>query len=112
MDSESYGGILASVVLHKLPSELQLLVSREMGGDELKLDEIMKVVVREIRSRERAVSTPVKKSPKEPSLVAASLTSQGNSKTCTQAHTSISCRVIVRLKKVENRTLLHMFAAK
>ena len=36
----SYGGLLASVLLNKLPQELQLLGSRKIGESEWKLDEI------------------------------------------------------------------------
>ena len=38
VDSASYGTLLASVLITKIPPELQLILSRESGGDEWKLD--------------------------------------------------------------------------
>ena len=49
----SYGGLLASVLMNKLPRELKLLVSQLIGEEEWKLDERMKLMVEEIQARER-----------------------------------------------------------
>ena len=57
VESESYGGLLASVLLNKLSQELQLLVSRKIGESEWKLDDIIRVVGEETQVRERTVAT-------------------------------------------------------
>ena len=54
--SESYGGLLSSVLLNKLPHDLQLLVSRKIGESEWRLDEIMRAVEEEIQACERTVA--------------------------------------------------------
>ena len=61
--SSSYGSLLSSIFMMKLPQELQVIVSREITNDEWDLDSIMKTVEKEIDARERAsVSVcPVKK---------------------------------------------------
>lgn len=49
--AEAYGALLSSVLMNKLPAELKLIVSRQIGEEEWKLDSLM------IRARERSVST-------------------------------------------------------
>ena len=58
--SESYGSLLTSVLLNKLPQELRLIISRRTSEDEWTLDTLMKEVCQEIEARERAQasSTP------------------------------------------------------
>ena len=45
--SDSYGNLLSSVLMNKLPQELRLIVSREITDGELNLDALMKVVERD-----------------------------------------------------------------
>jgi len=52
----SYGTLLATLLVDKLPSELQLIISREAYDKEWELDNLMKVLEREIDARERAFS--------------------------------------------------------
>ena len=83
---ESYGGILASLLMNKIPQELQLMVSRKIRGDEWKLHGVMKVIEEEVRACESIVkvSTPIMKKPsREPPTAATLLTGQGTSPTCT-----------------------------
>jgi hypothetical protein len=102
VESGSYGGLLASVLLNKLPQEFQLLVSRKIGEGEWKLDEMMKVMEEEIRARERtgATASPTMKKPtKEPPTAAALLTGGGSGPSCSycqQAHSSNSCQVVTQ----------------
>ena len=104
VNSDSYGGILVSVLLNKLPSELQLFVSREVGEGDWKLDDMMKVIEGEIRACERTASAShplVRKTPKEQPTAATLLTGQGNSPTCTycrQSHLSHSCGIVPQLQ--------------
>ena len=50
----SYGNLLSSLFMNRLPQELCLIVSREVGEAEWRIDEIMRIVEREISARERA----------------------------------------------------------
>lgn len=56
VESGSYGGLLASVLLNKLPHDLQLLVSRRIGESEWKLDEIMSMLGGEVQAREKTTA--------------------------------------------------------
>ena len=54
VSSDSYGSLLSSVLMKKLPQELRLVVSREVTDGEFNLDKLMAIVEREIDARERA----------------------------------------------------------
>ncbi len=100
VESASYGSLLASVLITKIPQELQLIVSRKMGSDDWNLDTLMAILGEELQARERMAvgSAPsVKKISKEPATAAALLTGGSNRITCSycqQDHTSNSCRVV------------------
>ena len=47
----SYGSLLSSIFMTKLPQELRVIVSREITNDEWDLDSIMKTVEKEIDAR-------------------------------------------------------------
>lgn len=64
VSSESYGSLLSSVLLQKLPQELRLVVSHETSDDGWSLDNSLKILEKEIDARERASTDsthPVKK---------------------------------------------------
>jgi len=42
--AESYVGLLASVLMNKLPQELRLMLSRQVNEDAWNLDELMEVM--------------------------------------------------------------------
>ena len=103
MESASYGSLLASVLIAKIPQELQLIVSIKIGSDDWNLDALMAILGEELQARERttAVSVPsVKKNSKEPATAAALLAGgSGNKITCSyyqQDHTSNSCGVVAQ----------------
>ena len=54
VSADSYGSLLSSVLLNKLPQELRLILSRRVGDDEWKLDRLMKLLEEEVQARERA----------------------------------------------------------
>ena len=98
---ESYGGLLASVLMNKLPQELQLIVSRRIGEGEWKLDGMMKVIEEEVQARERTTAPAVKKPNKELPTAAALLAGGNSSVTCCycrQPHPSHSCQVVTQLQ--------------
>ena len=99
--SSSYGSLLSSIFMTKLPQELRVIVSREITNDEWDLDSIMKTVEKEIDARERAsVSVcPAKKQSRE-YPTAAALFSNNSSPACSycdQPHSSSSCQTITDL---------------
>lgn len=56
--AESYGSLLASVLMNKLPQELRLIISREVKGDNWDLNELMQIIEREVEARERVEQGP------------------------------------------------------
>ena len=101
VESSSYGGLLASVVLNKLPQEFQLFVSQKVGESEWELEQMMKIIEEEIQARERMVAvtnTPTRKPNRDPPTVASLLTKSNNSgpscSYCQQAHSSNSCEIV------------------
>ena len=97
--STSYGSLLSSVVMNKLPQEIRVSISNEVTGESLDLEAIMKIVEKEISARERATATvsvtsPVKKQPREGSVTASALLSNNSSiacSFCSQPHPSSDC---------------------
>ena len=59
---ESYGGLLSSVLLNKLPSEIRLIVNRSLLGDSWDLDRILELFEAELTVRKRVVATQPKRS--------------------------------------------------
>ena len=104
--SESYGSLLSSILINKLPQELRLIVSREVKGEEWELDELMKVIEGEIEARERAAIT--KASNRVPPT-ATTLMSRGTSANvscsfCRQPHPSHSCQTVTDV--IERKRIL------
>ena len=58
VEPDSYGTMLASVLLSKLPSELRLIVSRQTPTDELDLMNLLELFEKELIVRERVNSQP------------------------------------------------------
>ena len=53
VESKSYGNLLCSVLLNKIPAELQLIVSRKVSESDLNLDLVINAIKEEITARER-----------------------------------------------------------
>ena len=97
---ESYGTLLSSVLLNKLPQELRLIVSRKTADNE----RVMKVVEKEIEAREQAATTSsqsshnhlTKRHPKDlPTATAlTSATADPRCSYCGQSHSSSDCKSI------------------
>ena len=51
---DSYGNLLSSLFMNRLPQDLRLIVSREVGEAEWRIDDILNIVERELSARERA----------------------------------------------------------
>ena len=52
VESSSYGTLLASVLINKIPEELQLIVSRKNGAKDWNLDTLMVILGEELQARE------------------------------------------------------------
>lgn len=101
--SDSYGSLLSSVLLSKIPREIRLIISRKVGGGDWDLDQLLKMLQEEVQARERASSsdnTPVKgrdreRSGKEPPTNAALFGGSGSMPTCYycgQQHLAQACK--------------------
>ena len=61
MPSESYGALLAPIIMKQLPQELCVIISREVGVESWDLDKMMSIVEKEVEARERTcanIGTP------------------------------------------------------
>lgn len=80
VSSDSYGNLLSSVLLNKLPQELRLIVSRKIGDVDWNLDALMEVVEQELQAREQTLTSSTsheKKPGKEPYTAATLRPTQG-----------------------------------
>lgn len=94
----SYGYLLSSLFVNWLPQELHLIISREIGDAEWRIDEIMTIVELEISARERAFAFFSSETHGTVLLTAAVLlTNDHQSKCayCRQSHSSLSCTTII-----------------
>ena len=97
--AESYGSLLTSVLINKLPQELKLIVSRQVTEDMWNLDDLMGIMEKEITARERAAgpSRTSRKTPKDVPTATALLSSNSmvpKCSYCRQAHPSSSCKSV------------------
>lgn len=61
VSAESYGGLLASILLNKLPPEVRLIVSSGLTSDNWELDKLVELFEAELDARERAMASRPKK---------------------------------------------------
>ena len=50
----SYGSFHTSILMDKLPAEIQIIVSRELTGETWSREELMNIVIREVSAREQS----------------------------------------------------------
>jgi hypothetical protein len=106
IESETYGTLLIPMIVAKLPEEMQLLISRKVGKDGWKLDELLKEFRIELEAREKCSllqSTTEKKDGArrkyEPSTSSALFTGSDNRSIqkcmyCGEQHLSSRCNII------------------
>ena len=58
VSSDSYRNLLSSVLVSKLPQDLQLIVSRKIGDKNWNLEALMEVVEQEVKAREHTGQNP------------------------------------------------------
>lgn len=105
--AESYGSLLSPVLLNKLPSEVRLIVSREVPENEWGLDKLMEMVGKELEARERIATNSSqtqqrRSSDRNPPTAAALVSGASPSNNasccyCQQAHSSSSCGVVTSI---------------
>ena len=64
IDSESYGSLLCPVLLSKIPSDLQLIVSRKVSESDWSLDQLMEAIEEELIARERVSASQGRSTPR------------------------------------------------
>ena len=109
---ESYGGLLSSILMNKLPQEFRLVITREMGNDDWQLDQLLTIFKRELEARERAGVPPVNgnqslppkppnRNKKEPGTTFSLFSGSGNGPTCTYCrgkHPSKDCTTVINVQ--------------
>ena len=58
VDSTSYGALLSSVLLNKLPPDIHLIVSRKVASSELDMDSLLQAFEEELAAREQPPTHP------------------------------------------------------
>ena len=67
--ASSYGGLLSSIFISKLPTELRLIVSRELNESEWDFESMMQIFQREVEARERSAgASPHSLPPRRPPM--------------------------------------------
>ena len=106
---ETYGGLLSSILMIKLPQEFRLVITREMGNDDWQLDQLLAIFKRELEARERAGAPPVNgnqslppkppnKNKKDPGTTFSLFNGNANGPTCTYykgKHPSKDCKTVI-----------------
>jgi hypothetical protein len=107
--SETYGTLLSSILLSKIPKEIRLIISRKVGGGDWKLDMLLEMLQEEVQARERAASNDsqtknLEKHRKFPHTTSTLWTgSEGSTPICCycrQSHLSHACKAV---KSVEEK---------
>lgn len=69
VEPDSYGTMLAHVLLNKLPPDVRLIISRKTGRPEPKIDQLLKYVEEELTARERTAHNATPPSTRQPDKV-------------------------------------------
>ena len=83
--SVAYGSLLAPVLLKRIPQEIALIVSHEVKEDSWNLDDLLKIIEREIQARERTTQDAngtARRPNREPAAATALLTDNSVSALC------------------------------
>ena len=97
--ADSYGSLLSTVVMNKLPNEFHLIIGRKIGDNDWKLDVILEELLKEVETRERLANssnpTPLPRhNPREQGTAATLFSGEGQPHCCfcNQQHLSESCQ--------------------
>ena len=110
IDPATYGGLLSSTLLNKLPSDLQLMISRKLSDTDWDLTAFLKLMGDEIEARERiyrkeprSVTTQLRKTvdqapPTATTLVTGTTPTMMSCCYCQQQHPSSTCVVVTHVE--------------
>ena len=101
VEPASYGTMLSSVLLTKLPPEMRLIVSRKVSSADLDMDSLLTTFEQELTARERATnsSSQSQHPPRRQTQPSTSALFAGTQGTpcctyCEQSHSSVDCTVV------------------
>ena len=103
VSSESYGSLLSPIVMKRLPQELCIIVSKQVGSDSWNLDQMMEIIEKELEARERASMNSIghntqiqtRKSHDHPTAAVLVATNASFScYYCGEQHVSTSCKTV------------------
>ena len=100
VDANSYGVLLSSTLLNKLPAEIRLIVSRGLANDGMDLDKMLELFEVELSARERAscptqVDKKASSSGRHPPTASTFFTPSNPSCVyCSQGHRSKACTAV------------------
>ena len=57
VEAESYGSLMVSILMNKLPSEIRLIVSRNLTSEKWDFKDVMQIVEQEVDARERSFAS-------------------------------------------------------
>ncbi len=105
---ESYGSLLSSVLLSKLPTDLRLMTSRKVSDEEWSLDALLKVFEEEVSVRERTAMNSGqqqqlrKRFDRGPHTAATLVSNIKHTRPlccyCQQGHPANDCKVVTRVE--------------
>lgn len=99
VEPETYGAMLSSILLTKLPPEIRLIVSRKVSSDDLDMNNLLKTFEQELIARERASNSasqpPPRRNPNLPRAPTSALLAGNQGPPtcafCRQPHSSTDC---------------------
>ena len=97
VSAESYGGLLASILLNKLPPEVRLIVSRGLTSDNWELDKLVELFEAELDARERTMASRPKKTSQGRNPQTSQTLNTPTSPSCVycgQNHSSANCLTV------------------
>ena len=113
VEPDSYSSLLCPILVNKLPSDLQLLISRKVSEDDWKLNSLLEAIEAEVSARERISANPsrppTRRNEFKPPPSATSLVSGGTSSVntpccyCNQLHLPSNCIVLSHKLKPGNK---------
>ena len=95
---DSYGSLLAPVLLSKLPQELRLIISRKTADTELVIDDLLKMMERTMTNSSQQPQQPRRNT--NPTAAALLSGIPGNCPFCCycrQAHSAASCKAVTQV---------------
>ena len=107
ISATSYGSLLSSVLMNKLPPEFQLIIRWTITGENWELDTLLQIVKMEISARERSETVSVHHTPQNQRSVPTAIFMSDNSPStncvyCNESHTPSFCKKFNTLNARKN----------